>query len=125
MPLAADGTLKRPLVAEVIARFTPFDPKSHATADITDITFDAKGRLYVINADPCVVHRFVPDPATVYDGREGKRKPWLDLAGLLGRRTKGENILVEPGGSVLLTTANGHPYQRGADGTIYRVTPTP
>ncbi len=125
MPLNDDGTLKKPLVAELIARFTPFDPATKATADITDITFDAKGRLYVINADPCVVHRFTPDPATVYDGRDGGETPWLDLAGLLGKRTKGENILIEPNGSVLLTTANGYPYQKGADGTIYRVTPLP
>jgi hypothetical protein len=120
----ATGLPARPVAAELVARFTPWDPATRATSDLTDMCFDAQGRLYVISAEPAAVHRFVPDPANVYDGRrDGGSPPWLDLAGRLGTpKMKSENLLVDGEGRLYVTSGDGYSYQAGADGTVYRVT---
>jgi hypothetical protein len=124
-----DETTKRPVrpvEAELVARFTPWDPRTRETSDLTDMCFDARGRLHVVSAEPAAVHRFVPDPGRVYDGRRaGGTPPWLDLAGRLGKRKmKSENLLVDDRGRLYVTSGDGYSYQAGADGTVYRVTET-
>ncbi len=107
-------------VVEQVAQFEPYDAETGRTADLTDMDFDAKGRLYVISAEPARVFRFTPDPASVFDGRTAL--PWVDLAGRLGTpRTKSENILVDPEGRVYVTSGDGYAYQGGAAGTVYRI----
>lgn len=121
LPLKRDGTLVRPVVGELVARFDPFDGKTLRSANITDIAFDAQGRLYVVNAIPARVHRFTPDPDVVYDGRTGQSAPWLDLAARLGkRRLKIENLLAADG-YLYICSGDGYGYQKGAVGTVYRV----
>jgi hypothetical protein len=126
LKLGADGLAVRPIAAELVARFTPWDPETRATSDLTDMCFDARGRLYVVSAEPAAVHRFVPDPGNVYDGRrDGGSTPWLDLAGRLGKpKMKSENLLVDDAGRLFVTSGDGYSYQAGADGTVYRVTET-
>ena len=110
-----------PIVAEVVARFDPFDPDTGRSADVTDIAFDEQARLYVISAKPSRVYRFTPDPADVYDARNGREKPWADMASLTDNpRMKSENLLYHAGW-LYVTSGDGYGYQEGADGTVYRV----
>jgi len=118
--LAPDGTLVTPVAAQLVARFEPFDPRTGATADLTDLGFDDLGRLYAVSAQPARVHRFVPDPARVYDGRAGASAPWLDLAAQTANpHMKIENLLAHDG-FLYVCSGDGYSYQQGALGTVYR-----
>ncbi len=118
--LDADALPVQPVRGELLAQFKPYDPRTLTSADITDMDFDAEGRLYVISAKPSRVYRFTPDSHRVYDGIHGE--PWADLAALTDNpKMKSENILVHDG-HVYVTSGDGYGYQHGADGTVYRVT---
>jgi hypothetical protein len=116
------GVVRVPNVIQLVARFDAWDRDKGTSADITDIGFDRAGRLYVNCAEPLSVHRFTPDPANVYDARDGRAQPWADVAAMLNKPTlKGENLLVDDAGRVYLSTGDGYGYQAGAEGTIYRL----
>ena len=109
-----------PIQAELVARFDPHDPVTHASANLTDMDFDAQGRLYVISAQPARVFRFRPDPANVFDARQGRRAPWLDLAAETGNASsKSENVLHHDGW-LYITSGDGYDDPGAARGTVYR-----
>jgi len=121
--IALDETFEpvQPIEAEVVAYFDPFDPVSMASANITDMAFDDKGRLYVISAKPSQVYRFKPDPVNIYDARNKKQAPWVDLAAITNNpKMKSENVLFY-NGYLYVTSGDGYAYQHGADGAVYRV----
>jgi hypothetical protein len=106
---------------ELVARFDPFDPVTRTSANLTDMDFDEAGRLYVISAKPSRVYRFVPDPRHVFDARDGRATPWIDLAERTGNpNMKSENVLYHDGW-FYVTSGDAYDYQRGANGAIYRV----
>jgi hypothetical protein len=122
--LDAHGLPVQPIIAELVAQFQPYDPATRESANITDMDFDSKGRLYVISAEPARVFRFTPDPGNVFDAVDPGTPAWLDLAALTGNpRMKSENILVDDRDRLFITSGDGYGYQAGADGTVYRVTP--
>lgn len=122
-PIDSDGMPVQPIEAELVARFRPYDPATGRSAELTDMDFDATGRLHVVCAKPAAVHRFTPDPRRVYDATADGAVPWLDLAGRTGNaRMKCENILVDGTGCIFVTSGDGHDFQHGAHGTIYRIT---
>ncbi|MFG0329150.1 MAG: hypothetical protein ACF8PN_04555 [Phycisphaerales bacterium] len=121
VPLDDDGRVKRPITGELVARFDPYDPTTGRSANLTDMAFDERGRLYVISAQPARVYRFTPDPKRVFDARDDRVEPWADMAALTGNPTmKSENLLVH-GDWLYITSGDGYAYQAGADGTVYRV----
>jgi len=121
LPLREDGRLRRPIRAELVARFDPYDPATLRSANLTDMGFDGEGRLYVVSAQPARVYRFTPDPERVFDAREGRAEPWADLAAQTGNpRMKSENLLCHDGWCYV-SSGDGYGYQAGAVGTIYRV----
>lgn len=111
----------QPIDCELIAQFDPYDPVTMTSANLTDMCFDRAGRLYVMSARPARVYRLTPDPATVFDGRDGRAEPWVDLAALTENASmKSENVLCHESW-LYVTSGDGYGYQQGADGTIYRV----
>jgi hypothetical protein len=121
MKLRDDMTPAQPIVTQLVARFDPYDAKTGKSANLTDMAFDDRGRLYVVSAKPSRVFRFAPDPADVFDGRTGAAEPWADLAALTDNpRMKSENVMVHAGW-LYVTSGDGYDYQQGADGTVYRV----
>lgn len=121
LPVNDDGTLVEPKVAELVARFKPYDPQTGKSANLTDMAFDSKGRLYVISAKPSRVYRFTPDPQNVFDAE--KSKPWADMAALTGNPgMKSENILVDRTDRVYITAGDAYGHNAGYGGAIYRVT---
>ena len=126
VPITDNGLVKRPVEGELVARFEPYDPITGRSANITDIAFDSKGRLYVVSAQPARIYRFKPNPSNVYYAADGAQ-PWLNLAEAAGNPTlKAENILIEEGAGgrnrIFITTGNGYDFQDGALGTVYRAT---
>jgi hypothetical protein len=120
--LSADGTPSLPVVAQKLAQLDPYDPTTRKSANITDMAFDSRGRLYIVSANGGVIHRFQPDPKEVYDGRTGKTEPWLRLGKVTNRaKMKCENILIDNEDRVYITSGDGYSYQQGADGTVYRL----
>jgi hypothetical protein len=110
-----------PVQAEVVAYFEPYDPVTKESADITDMGFDDKGRLYVVSAKPSRVYRFKPDPENIYDDRKGHQVSWVDLASMTNNpKMKSENLLYY-NGYLYVTSGDGYAYQQGADGAVYRV----
>ncbi len=121
LPLGDDFAPKKPVAAQLVARFEPFDPHTGASANLTDMTFDHQGRLYVVSAEPARIFRFQPDPAQPFDGREGAAAPWADLAAMTTNPSmKSENVLWH-GGWLYVTSGDGYGYQNGAHGTVYRL----
>jgi hypothetical protein len=115
------GRPRRPLVAQRLAVLDPFDPRTGRSADLTDIDVDRWGRVYAVSALPASVHRFTPVQGSVYDGRSGRDRPWLDLAARLGKpRLKCENLLVD-GDRLFVSTGDAYDFQQGADGAVYRI----
>jgi hypothetical protein len=107
--------------AQLVGRFAPYDPTTGKTPDLTDMDMDDKGRLYIVSAQPSRVFRFTPDPQRIYDATDAAAQPWADLAAATDNpRMKSENVLVHDGWAYV-TSGDGYGYQKGADGTIYRV----
>jgi hypothetical protein len=120
--LDEDGTPQRPIRAQLVATFDPYDPATGTSANITDITFDSRGWLYVLSANGGLVHRFLPNPRTVHDARGGRARPWLHLGERTGKpKIKCENLFIDSRDRLFITSGDGYAYQDGADGTVYRV----
>lgn len=111
--------------AQLLAQFEPFDPATRKTADLTDMCFGPDGALYVVSAKPARVFRFNPDPANVFDGRDGKSPAWADLSKLTGNaKMKSENVHVDSKNRVFVTSADQLPvHTGGVAGVIYRIDP--
>ncbi len=122
--LEGDFRFKEPMVAELVARFDPFDPRTGRSAELTDLTFDEQGRLYVVSAQPVRIYRFTPDPKRIFDARDGREPAWADLALRTGNpRMKSENILYH---DRWLYVTSGDGYAGTAEpgaavGTVYRI----
>lgn len=124
VPLEADGSLKQPIVGELVARFDPYDPSTRKSANLTDMVFGPEGDLYVISAQPSKVYRFRPDPTNIFDGRSGQSQAWANLAELTQNpKMKSENVLVDDRGRVFVTSGDAYAYQAGNGGTVYRIDP--
>lgn len=122
--LDEQGLPVQPVVAELIARFDPYDPMSRKSANLTDMVFDATGDLYVISAQPARIYRFRPDSHRVFDGRTGQSPAWADLAALTNNPAmKSENVLVDDRRRVFITSGDAYGFQNGAGGTVYRIDP--
>ncbi len=122
LKINSDGTMVAPYEAELVAIFQPYDHATGESANITDMDFDSKGRLYVINAEPSRVFRFTPDPKNIYDATKPDAKPWCDLAAVTDNpRMKSENVFVDDKNRVFVTSGDGYSYQNGAAGTVYRI----
>lgn len=122
IPLDSDFRPVQPVRAELVARFDPFDAATRKTPDLTDMTFDQQGRLYVVSAKPSRVFRFTPDPANVFDARNGGEAPWRDFAALTNNPDmKSENVKVHEGW-LYITSGDGYGdiYNTGARGVVYR-----
>lgn len=124
IPLDREGLPVQPIVGELIAQFDPWDPKTHRSANLTDMVFGPDGELYLVSAQPARVYRFRPDPNQVFDGRSGQAQAWADLASLTGNpKMKSENLLVDDAGQVYVTSGDAYAFQAGAGGTVYRIVP--
>lgn len=123
--LDEQGDPVRPILAELVARFDPYDPVTRRSPDLTDMAFDSRGRLYIVSAKPARIYRWTPDPDNVFDAREGREAPWLDLSKALGDpRLKSENILIDDRDRLYVTTGDGYSaaYDAyGVMGAVYRV----
>lgn len=123
IPIDSEGQLLRPVIGELVATFDPYDPRTGKSAELTDMAFDKKGRLYVVSAQPARIFRFTPNPDHVFDARDLVAAPWLDLAAATGNpRMKSENILIDDQDRLFVTSGDGYEFQAGASGTVYRIT---
>ncbi len=120
--LAEDRTLAQPAIGQLVARFEPWDPQTRRSANLTDMDFDAQGRLYVISAQPARLYRFTPDPANVFDATQEGVQPWADLSILTNNpHMKGENVLVDDQNRVYVTSGDAYGHEEGYGGVVYRV----
>jgi hypothetical protein len=114
----------KPLKAELLARFDAYDPATKKSSNLTDMTIDRQGRVYLVSAKPASIYRFTPDPKNIYDARGGKQKPLFNLADLTGNpNMKSENALVDEQGRIYVTSGDSYSCQAGAGGVVWRVTP--
>jgi len=123
LKLGADLRPATPRVVELVATFDPYDPQTKKSANITDMCFGPDGALYLVSAQPARCYRFTPDPARVFDARNGTQAPCFDLAALTANpKMKSENLLVDDVGRVYVTSGDAYGYQAGSGGVVWRVT---
>jgi hypothetical protein len=121
-PLDADGLPKQPIKAQLVARFKPYDPRTGKSGNLIDMSFDSKGRLYVISAMPGKIYRFAPDPKQVFDARSDEVQPWCDVAGRANAgMMEAENLFIDKNDNVYVTAGNSHGHTDGLGGAIYRI----
>jgi hypothetical protein len=114
----------QPLRVELLALYDAYDPETKKSANLTDMSIDPRGDVYLVSAKPSRIYRFTPDPERVHDARGGKVAPYIDLAALTGNpQMKSENALVDEHGRVYVTSGDAYAYQGGAGGVVWRVTP--
>lgn len=127
VPVTPDGDLIRPVVAELIAVFEPWDPVRRRSANLIDLAFDGSGALYVSCAKEGRIWKIgVPDPERPFYGNDRSARPttappWVDLRRVTGRPTACGNLLVDPRDRVYVCVGN---YDRDPQlaGAIYRCT---
>jgi len=114
----------KPQQLELVGRFDAYDAGTKKATNLTDMSIDSEGNLYLVSAKPSSIYRFRPDPSSVYDARKGAKQPWFSLAQLTGNPAmKSENVLVDDQGRVYVTSGDAYTYQGGAGGVVWRVTP--
>lgn len=90
LKLDRDGDVVQPVEAEYIAQFARYDPvRRGGSANIYDMAFDSKGRLYVSPGYDGAIYRFTPDHRRVYDTTERAYEPFVDLDALVGAKKSG------------------------------------
>jgi len=125
LKLGPDLRPAEPRQIELIAQFDAYDPKTKKSGNVSDMCFGPDGDLYAISTQPARVFRIRPDPKRVFDAREGKSAPYIDLAALTNNsKMKSENLLVDPAGRVYMTSGDAYGYQAGSGGVVWRVTPS-
>lgn len=124
LKLAENLTPVTPHQIELVAVFDPYDPKTKKSANVSDMSIGPDGSLYAISMMPSKCFRFRPDPKQVFDARDGREKPYIDLATLTNNpKMKSENLLVDEKGRVYITSGDAYSYQAGSGGVVWRVTP--
>jgi len=121
--------LPRKETAALCAVFEPWDPETKRSANLIDMDFDSRGRLYVACAKSgriwCIG---VPDPSRPFYGNDrGTRKPsappFLDLAVLTGKKTSCANICFDPEDRLYICAGNYDTASAKIAGVIYRALP--
>lgn len=127
VPLTPRGDLVRPVVAELVAVFEPWDPVRRRSANLIDLAFDRAGALYVSCAKEGRIWKIDdPDPRRPFygndrSGRPTTAPPWVDLRRVTGRPTACGNLLVDPEDRVYVCVGN-YDRDRELAGAIYRCT---
>lgn len=120
-PLTADGQIKQPMVAELVAQFPRYDPvKGGGSANIYDMCFDKQGRLYVSPGYDGAIYRFRPDPEQVFRADEKKYTPYVDLKQLVGAKKSG-NICFDDEDNLYICCGQKVLDDSKIRGVIYRV----
>lgn len=123
-PLKEDGDVVRPLVGEYIAQFSEYDPeRGGGSANIYDMTFDRAGWLYVSPGYDGAIYRFLPDPDRLYDARDVRYAPYVDLEALVGANKSG-NICFDDEGNLYICCGQKVLPEGTVRGVIYRVRPS-
>jgi hypothetical protein len=122
-PLREDGSLEKPLEADYIAQFTRDDSdEKGGSANIYDMAFDEKGRLYVSPGYNGAIDRFTPDAEDLYDARAADYAPYIDLGPLVGAEKTG-NICLDPAGNLYICSGRDLTPEDNTHGVLYRVRP--
>ncbi len=121
LPLEEDGSLRAPLVGQLIAQFAPYDPeKGGGSANIYDMAFDSAGRMYVSPAYTGSVYRFQPDPAQVFE--QDQAEPFVDLRVVTDNpKAKSGNIALDADDNLYICSGNKDVPEGDLRGVIYRV----
>ena len=131
VPLDASGDLVKPVTAELIAEFQPYDARTRKSANLIDMRFNSKGELFVSCASKGRVWKIgVPDPGRVFDGNDARagsptpNQPYLDLPLLTGNpKARVGNIAFDDRDRLYVCSGNYDSGTRIA-GVIYRAVPT-
>ncbi|MCZ6597626.1 MAG: hypothetical protein O7B99_08315, partial [Planctomycetota bacterium] len=124
--LENDGSLVEPKIGELIAVFEPWSPEENRSANLIDLTFDSKGRLFVSCAQEGRIWNVgVPDPESVFDGVDHAQeptwnRPYVDLKQLTSNpRARVGNIAFDEEDRLYVCSGN---YDSGTAlaGVIYR-----
>jgi hypothetical protein len=126
VPIDKNGDVIRPVVAEYLAQFDPYDNVQYGgSADIFDIAVNSKGEIFVSCNAKGTAWRVRPDPSKVMDcTKETKEKPYVNLRKLTDHeKSTCGNMCFDPQDNLYITTGNQDVKDTKVRGAVYRVTP--
>lgn len=126
IPIDRNGDVVRPVVAEYLAQFDPYDNVQYGgAADIFDVAVNSKGEFFVSCNAQGTCWRVRPDPSKVMDCKKGtKETPYINLRKLTDHeKSTCGNLIFDPQDNLFITTGNKDAKEGKVRGTVYRVPP--
>jgi hypothetical protein len=126
IPIDKNGDVVRPIVAEYLAQFDPYDNVLYGgSADIFDIAVNSKGEIFVSCNARGSAWRIRPDPSKVMDcTKNSKETPYVNLRKLTDHeKSTCGNMIFDPQDNLYICTGNKDVKEGKVRGAVYRVPP--
>jgi hypothetical protein len=126
-PIDGKGDVVRPIVADYLAQFDPYDPTGAygKPANIYDIRVNSKGELFVSANSRGTIWKIPTDGKAVFNAKKGtSEKPYINLREEtdFASSTCG-NFCFDPDGNLYICAGNKELKEGDICGVIYRVPP--
>lgn len=125
-PLKENGDVVRPIVADYLAQFDPYEKAAEGytkSADIFDMRLNHKGECFVSCNARGTLWKIPTDGSRVFDARTGTTElPYLNLRELTDHKNSTcGNFGFDPQGNLYVCTGNKDDPEGNRRGAIYRV----
>jgi hypothetical protein len=125
-PITKDGDVVRPIVAEYLAQFDPYEKDGEGyttTPDFFDMRADSTGRIFLSCNQQGAIWEIPTDPSRFLDARKGtKAQPYVNLRKLTPHeRSTAGNFVFDPNDNLYICTGNKDLPEGNIRGAVYRV----
>ena len=125
--LRRNGRIAQPPVGELVAVFEPWNAGTGRSANLIDMAFDSRGRLFVsCSKEGRIWNVGRPDPKSPFYGDDRSSRPttaapYADMKTLTGKKTSCGNILFDEEDRLYVCAGNYDTTSERIAGVVYRV----